>query len=411
MRRILLLGVLCLLFPAPAGAAPPLAEKYLLQGKTAEGERALAAQLKDNPDDDQARFGLGVVQFLSTFEHLGQSLYKYGLRTERGFGPQLVPALTDLMPQNPKSEKISYKKAREVLQTWLDDLAKAEATLAAIKDESVKLPLHVALIKLDLTGLGKPVNAAFLFQRTGQPLPRDAAENFVIGFDRGDVNWLRGYMHFLAGWGELLLCVDGQDLFEHTAHLFFEHVDSPYPFLQEEKRRFDDNFFNPALISDAIAFVHLTRLPVKEPARCKAALGHFEGMVVQAKEMWKHILAETDDDNEWIPNPRQTGVLGVKVTKEMIDTWLLTLDEVDLVLQGKRLLPFWRGNQADRGVNLRRVFTEPQTFDPFLWFQGTAAAPYLEKGPLTRFSRPELLNRLNGTFGGVGFVGFAFWFN
>jgi len=134
-------------------------------------------------------------------------------------------------------------------------------------------------------------------------------------------------------------------------------------------------------------------------------------MVAQAKEMWKHILAETDDDNEWIPNPRQTGVVGVKVTQEMIDTWLMTLDEVDRILQGKRLLPFWRGNQADRGVNLRRVFTEPQTFDPFLWFQGTAAAPYLEKGPLTKFSRPELLNRINGTFGGFGFVGFAFWFN
>lgn len=411
-RQMLVLGIFCTLAAARAVAGPPLAEKYLLAGKTVEGEKALAQRLKEAPEDDQARFGLGVVQFLQTFEHLGQSLYKYGLRTERAFGPRAVPALADVMPQNHRSEKISYQNLRDVVQTWVDDLTKAEATLAQVKTETFKLPLHVALIKLDLTGLGKPVNAAFLLQRLGQPMPANAAENLVIGFDRGDVHWLRGYCHFLAAWGELLLAVDGKEEFEATAHLFFEHVDSPHTFLQEEDRRLDNRqWFDTARISDALAFLHLLRLPMKEPARCKAALEHLEALVGQAREMWKHILAETGDDHEWIPNPRQTGVMGVKVTQEMVDTWLATLEEAEAVLRGKRLLPFWRGTQFDRGVNLRRVFTEPQTFDPFLWFQGTAATPYLEKGPLTRFSTPEFMRRINGTFGGFGFVGFAFWFN
>jgi hypothetical protein len=71
---------------------------------------------------------------------------------------------------------------------------------------------------------------------------------------------------------------------------------------------------------DVISFFHqLTRLSLKEPARTKAALAHLEAGVAQAKEMWTFILAETDDDNEWIPNPRQKGVLGVKVTQEMVD--------------------------------------------------------------------------------------------
>ena len=54
-------------------AAPgaPLAERYLLDGKLAEGAKALAGRLKEAPKDDQARFGLGVLQFLQTFEHLG----------------------------------------------------------------------------------------------------------------------------------------------------------------------------------------------------------------------------------------------------------------------------------------------------------------------------------------------------
>lgn len=32
----------------------------------------------------------------------------------------------------------------------------------------------------------------------------------------------------------------------------------------------------------------------------KAALAHIEAGVVEAKEMWNFILAEADDDNEWI---------------------------------------------------------------------------------------------------------------
>ena len=150
-----------------------------------------------------------------------------------------------------------------------------------------------------------------------------------------------------------------------------------------------------------ISFVHqMMRLPIKEPARTKAALAHLEAAVAQAKEMWKYILAETDDDNEWIPNPRQTGVMGVKVTQEMVDAWLETLDEADQILKGKKLIPFWRGKEDGRGVNLRRVFTEPRTFDAIEWVQGTAATPYLEKGPLTKLADPRMGDRLNKAFGG-----------
>src|SRR3979411_3183708 len=89
MRKILDLPLafcvaLCLsLGASPPAADAPLAEKFLLDGKLAEGAKSLEARLKEAPKDDQARFGLGVLQFLQTFEHLGGSLYKYGLRTEK----------------------------------------------------------------------------------------------------------------------------------------------------------------------------------------------------------------------------------------------------------------------------------------------------------------------------------------
>jgi len=413
----MVLGLLALLLAVPAGPAPavePVVEKYLLEGKLAEGEKALLAKMQKNTDDDELRFGLGWIYFLQTFEHLGANLYKYGLRTERAF-VQPVPQIRQLLPQNPNPEKLTYPAARQILQTWIDDLNKAETTLAQVKDPKVKLSLHVGLIKIDPFGQNKPVSAAFLFRQGAGPAPPggvEAVEKFVIGFDRGDVSWLRGYCHFLAAWGELLLAVDGQELFDCTAHLLFEKVDSPYTFLQEEPRKLDEQrWVNVPLFSDIIALIHLTRLPIKDPARPKKALEHLEAMVAMAKEMWKYILAETDDDNEWIPNPRQKGVVGVAVTQEMVDTWLATVDEAEQILKGKKLLPFWRGTPGDRGVNLRRVFTEPRTFDPFLWVQGTAAGPYLEKGEITKFTNPQMLNRINGAFGGFGFIGFAFWFN
>src|SRR5438552_7041882 len=183
----------------------PLAEKYLLDGKLVAGAKALEARLKEAPQDDQARFGLGVVQFLQTFEHLGGSLYKYGLRTEKSF-LQPPPQVKEFLPQNPHPETLTYPALRQIVQTYVDDLVKAEATLAEVRDPAVKLPLHVGLIKIDPFGQGKPISAAFLFERTSQGAPRagglpanapERAKTMVIGFDRGDVSWLRGYCHFL----------------------------------------------------------------------------------------------------------------------------------------------------------------------------------------------------------------------
>ena len=407
------IGSLILCAFASTALAEPLVEKYLLEGKLADGEKALQQRLKQQPSDDEARAGLGVVQFLQTFEHFGTSLRKYGLRTERAFrgAPQEI---REVLPQNEKPEVLSYEKWRGVMQTAVDDLAKAEATLSEIKDEEIKLPLHVALVKIDLFGTGKPVSARNVMGRVpgGNIADDSTLQELVVAFDRGDVHWLRGYCHFLCAVGEIALAVDSEEQFDCTAHLFFEKVDTPHSFLEEEPRALDQVFnMDRRTISDLIAWIHLLRFPIEEPKRMEAALKHLEAMLPQAKEMWKHFLAETDDENEWIPNPKQTGVMRVEVSQEMVDTWLATLDELGPVLQGKRLVPFWRGTEnGERGINVRKIFTEPRTIDPILWVQGTAATPYLEKGELTKFADPRMLGRIDETFGGANFFGFALWF-
>lgn len=402
----------------PEAQQAPDVQKLLYDGRLAEGEKELAAWVARHPSDDKARYELGVVQFLRTFERLGANLYRYGLRSERLF---ILPFDNALLPQNPNPEKISYADVRTIIETSVADLKKAEETLAQVKQADVKLPLKVALIKVDLSGQGKPVSAAMLLRGAQANRPAapgedeeqpDPLEEFVIAFDRGDVNWLRGYCHFLCAWGEIALALDGQDIFERTAHIFFEKVESPHAYLQEEERdvagilggRVEPLF-------DLIAWIHLLRFEIKEPERMKAALAHLEAMVANGREMWTHYGAETDDDHEWIPNPKQTGVVGMRITEEMVKTWLDVLTETEQVLAGKKLVPFWRGTEK-RGFNLRRVFTEPRTFDLILWVQGTAVTPYLEEGPVTEFADPRMLDRLGRTFGGPGFFfGFAFWVN
>lgn len=112
--------------------------------------------------------------------------------------------------------------------------------------------------------------------------------------------------------------------------------------------------------------------------RClTTALQNLQTVTVLNRQSWKLILAETDNDREWLPNPRQKAVIpNAAVTQPMIDSWLSFINETDVLLAGKKLVPFWRQREA-RGINLNKVFTQPSSFDLVLWVQETAAAPYL----------------------------------
>jgi hypothetical protein len=400
----------------PASAAEPArVEQYLTEGRLADGERELAAYLKQNPADDRARFGLGTLQFVRSIEHLAQTLYQFGaLGSESRLGRQ-IPFLRVSVPQNPNPDKVRYADVRRMVANLLDDLTAAEKTLAAIKDERVKLPLHFGLIRLDVNGDGKTADSEVLWKiyaelnrgiRLGDEFAPAHAEGFVITFDYGDVHWLRGYCHLLSAMGETVLAYDQQDLFNAVAHQLFDKPDVPALPKDIFVGR-DPN--NPWMdeIADAIAGIHLSRFPLKEPERMKAALAHLESVIDHSRQSWKAIQAETDDDREWIPNSKQTGIIpNVRVTAEMIAGWHEFLDEAEKMLAGKKLIPHWRFN-AQHGINLRRVFLEPREFDVVLWAHGAAAVPYAEEGPVVR---GETWNRMESIFGGQ-FIGFAFWFN
>jgi hypothetical protein len=401
--------IVTLAFPLAreVNSAPPISpvEQYLIQAKFKEGQAAMNAKLQKNPNDDNARFGLGVLQLMGGTERLMQSLYRYGLQ-QNGI-TQFFPILRLPVPVNPQPQPVSYTDARNILQNLLNDLTEVKNTLEPIKDNKVKLPLRIGLTRMDFNANGKlEPNESFwktLSLLTGIRATEKAAQNFAIAFDAGDVVWLRGYSNLLSAITQVVLAHDESKLFDSAAHLVFAKPQTPYPFLA------GTGAFNWGNIdiSDIVAFIHLINFPVVEPQRLTAALQHLQAVTALSRQSWKLILAETDNDREWLPNPRQKGVIpNAAVTQPMIDSWISFTNEADALLTGKKLVPFWRQREA-RGINLNKVFTQPNSFDLVLWVQGTAAAPYLETGTKTDAS---VWQRLMQVFRGQLFE-FGAWFN
>lgn len=403
-------SLLLLVSPGLAEEPPDPGERvdrYLSTGQTTAGAAELTDRLERDPRDDNLRFALGFTQFAHAIERLGQAWYRYGLSPQSEFA-RFMPFARLPVPANPEPEPIDWPAARGVLERMVEDLDRAESTLAAIDDESVRLDIHPGRGYLDFNANQSPEEPEAVWRILAAVNPRagldaETAARFRIGLDVADVHWLRGYCHLLSALLEFHLSHDAERLFNHTAHLFFERPDTPYPFLVELR---DDNSMTSTII-DAAALIHLLDLPVTEPERRKRALDHLQAVIEQSRRSWALIGNETDDDREWIPGPEQTGVIpGATVTPEMVTRWHAFLDETESILAGETLVPFWRGDKPV-GINLRRALLEQERFDLLRWIQGGAAQPWFEDGPITQAG---FWRGLRQAFGGR-FIGFALWFN
>ena len=394
---LLLVGSLA----GPALAAAPDVDAILASRNLDQGLAALQDHLKQNPKDDNARFGLGAVQFVGSLHNLADKLATYG---PIAYGNE---DLENVLGDRPApAEPLTYARLRQIAQEWIDDLAMAEKTLAEIESDDVKLALHVSRIPLTSSRAGlQSITMAPLIQLS-PAAQRPDGNDIVVAFDRADVDWLRGYCHLLTALGEINLAYDAHELFDVFGHRVFEHVKTPYPFLRDPDSPRGGSLFQFESIVDLIAAIHVLRFPVSEPKRMEAALAHLEQTLGFSRRMWHRILAETDDDREWIPNPKQKGAFEIRLSKGMVHHWTIALDESEAILKGRKLLPFWRGKEK-RGLNLRKVFLDPPTLDLVLWIQGTAASPYLEEGELTD---PETWDRINTVFQGQ-FLAYGLWFN
>jgi len=162
-------------------------------------------------------------------------------------------------------------------------------------------------------------------------------------------------------------------------------------------------------IADFVSFIHLINWQVIESERSKAARAELLEMIRLSREDWKAIRAETDNDREWLPGPQQAGanqLTGLDVTETEVQAWHAALQMAEDLLEGRKLLPHFRF--ADKGINMKRFFDEPQTFDLVLSITGPGVVPYLEKGPMLT---SEEWWALQEQFNRTGFMTFALWAN
>jgi hypothetical protein len=406
MSRAIASVILLVLFAAYApafGAERPLVDEYLVTGRLAEGHARLVAHLEQHPDDAQARYSQGVVEILQAVERLGQSLHTYGLRSQ---SPKL-PFVRLPVPQNPEPKKITYEAFRGIFQQLIDDLSRAEQTLAKVEADDVKLPVRVGLVRLDLNGDAQASDDE-TFWRVFTAVAWRAAkldneqQEFRIGFDKADVHWMIGYTHLLRSLAEIYLAHDTRQFFQAAAPAFFAGVQSQYAQLGT-----GDNVggFEIDAIADLILAIHLFHFEPVEPERMRQAHGHLLSMIGQSRKCWEHAVRETDDDREWIPNAQQTSLTPLVVNEQQVQSWRRFLDESEAILKGEKLVPHWR-IRGPQGINVRKVFYEPRTMDLVMWVHGVGTLPYLENGPRTD---PQTWQQLSAAFQGR-FLAFAVWF-
>lgn len=417
-----------LLFPQTTCRAADLEllQTQLNEGKLAAAAASLDEQIRNQPDDQQALFALGTVQFLQAIEGLGQAHFRYGLLNHRRVRMTMMRLP---IPPNPEPEELSYEGARQIVQNYVDGLLTAEQTLAKVNSGDVRLPLRIDQIRMDLDKNGTATVDESLYvimEYFRNPNRQFSGSLPVINmtFDLADAYWVRGYCHVMSGLGEMILAYNWKDQFERTAHLFYPRVDTPYDYLVAEGSGMFEGF-SAENIADFVALIHTINYECSEPDRMKAALAHFETVIQLSRQSFAALNAETDDDHEWVPNPNQkSSPVGIQVRPEMQKGWNDFLNEAELILQGRKLLPFHRGVPGgssglffgrfedakvhpELGINVRRMFTDPQRIDLVLWLQGTGMHPFLEKGPRTDW---RTWNTIMTQFDG-NFLFFAFWFN
>lgn len=412
--RLVACAIVLFLPLSSAGAAVPDAAALFEAKTVTERDSALAALETAAPGDPAAAYAAGAGEFFTALEILAGGLHRHGFESPQSF---MLPLMRLPVPDNPDPEPLTYGQFRAILVAFRDRLEKSAATLGSVPaDADIGMVIDLTRLGIDLNEDGQiaPDESAAAIMASlsrGGGVPDAAAPALTFRFDRADGYWLQGYAEFLMAQADFWLAHDFKNTFDGSFHMLFPRAKLP---LQDTLVPLDGGMNGGILTSewrlaDFISLVHLINWQVVEPERRQAARRHLMEMIRLSREDWKAIRAETDNDHEWLPGPQQKGaspLTGLEVGEQQVQAWLAALDMAEDLLKGRTLLPHFR--IADKGINMKRFFDEPKTFDLVLSITGPAIAPYLERGKILT---SEEFNQIQRQFGGAGFLTFALWFN
>jgi hypothetical protein len=348
--------------------ALPVQAETLSQEIARTGLAATETRLAALPTrTDAETFTLGGVQFLRAIEGTFQDRYAMGLTDRSGMLPLLRLPLAD----NPNPEPFTPPAITALFAHAAINLAAAKTTLAAIpatSDFAVEIALDDLWFDIDRSGTRAPGEGIADLIATLQPT--------TIRFDVADAAWTAAYADLL---GAICAMVQAYDPTAPIARVLQARTA-----MEQFGPLTPDPFLGSATPLDAVDLVAMVLDTLNQPpdaAQMARAKQHLRDMVALNREFWTRVAAETDNNREWLPNDAQHSALGLPVPPGTGTAWLAVLEDLDALLTGQKLVPYWRVS-GTAGVDVGAMFDDPRPIDLIGWVQGHAALPYLKQGPL-----------------------------
>lgn len=373
--------ILPLLYLA-ATALPASAETISAEIGTS-GLAATETRLAALPSPTDAdRFALGGVRFLRTVEGALQLRWQTGLSEQM----TMIPFLRLPIPENPSPVAFDPAAIATLFKTVSVGMDAARAPLADITlnaDFGVEISFKDIWFDInsnnsrdkgeDLLDVMGPMIMGWAWDERDPATPAP-----VIRFDPADAAWLSAYSHLLGGLSDMILAYDPTApitrINDARTAMTKLGVIAPDPMFGMGGGASLDAV-------DYFAMILATLNQTPDKARMISAQSHLLAMVDDNRRFWADVAKETDDDKEWIPKDGQNSAMGIALPPGTGPMWLGVLSDVEALLKGDKLIPFWRID-GPAGVNLARMFTDPRAIDVAAWIQGEGAVPYLETGDL-----------------------------
>ncbi len=369
MFRILILAFILSAGSAAAQDSSDISARIARDGLAATADSLSGAASASD------RFALGGVLFLRAIEKTLQTRWRYGIERTGS----ILPVLRLPIGANPAPEPFRPELVGEIFATLIDDMTAARAPLDGIADADA-VGLRIALddlwFDINMNGLRDAdeglLHVAGATLRIGSR--RGAGGAPVIRFDTADTAWLSAYTHFLSALGDLVLAFDPTPQIRRVgeASAAMARLGAGTPF---------SNAYDMMLGAeiDMATMIYLALQQPPDPIRTRSLRSHLLAMIGDNRRFWARLTAETDNDAEWIPNATQNSALGIDMPADTGAVWIALLGDAEDVLEGRKLIPFWR-LRSGAGINLKRLLQDPPAVDVGEWIQGVGLLPYFEDG-------------------------------
>ena len=243
----------------------------------------------------------------------------------------LIAALGKVTERADALHYFDHEEGRAIWQQFLTRLDAVDADLAiAAADPAFSLELCIACWDHDWNHNGRSDagdRRMLEIERdgSGELLPGgDPRRRPTFRFDAGDVQWARAMIAFQRAGAELVLAYRWSEL---------------------------DKLFLGKGAGDV-------RIQLIDKGRVQRARERILAGVAFAERCRQEYLAETDDDREWVPNPRQHGAMPLPVDEALYTRWAEVLGDV------RKLLT------SEEGISLREagavLVTRPSFPDAYL---------------------------------------------